>query len=191
MQSTKPALMRSTLAPRTIAVIACLCATPFRAAADQPDPILCTLQPGTHARFEIATTLSSNESKTGDTFSFLLLDPIATDGCTLPANGSKGSGTIVLAGPAGIHGHEGDLTLRLDSLLTPDGRLVKFDDQLLEINGGNKKVEAGALNVIPDVGIAANFIRGKDVRIPANTPIATDLLHPAIVRKAPSPAPSP
>jgi hypothetical protein len=156
-------------------------------------PILCTLPTGTQVHFHLTAPISSNESTSGQTFGFVLLQPIASDACTIPADGSKGSGTIVLAGKAGIHGHEGDLTLTLDTIATPDGRLLTFDDQVLEINGGNHKVEAGALNLVPDVGIVANFIHGKDVKVDPSTPVETTLLRPAIVRNAPLPssAPSP
>ena len=153
-------------------------------------PILCTVPTGTQVHFHLLTPISSNESTTGQTFGFVLLQPITTDACVIPADGSKGSGTIVLAGKAGIHGHEGDLTLTLDTIATPDGRLLTFDDQKLEINGGNHKVEAGALNLVPDVGIAANFIHGKDVKVDPSTPVETTLLRPAIVRNAPPPTPA-
>jgi hypothetical protein len=154
-------------------------------------PILCEVPTGTQVHFHLLAPVSSNESTSGQSFGFVLLQPITTDACVIPVEGSKGSGTIVLAGKAGIHGHEGDLTLTLDTIATPDGRLLTFDDQVLEINGGNHKVEAGALNLVPDVGIAANFIHGKDVKVDPGTPIQTTLLRPAIVRNAPPQTPAP
>ncbi|MBD5606476.1 MAG: hypothetical protein IAI48_15505, partial [Candidatus Eremiobacteraeota bacterium] len=80
---------------------------------------------------------------------------------------------------AGSQGHEGDLTLRLDSLHTADGRTFSFDDQRFEIDGRNRKIVSGLLGLVPYAGVGARFIRGSDVRVDPSTPIETVLLRSA------------
>jgi hypothetical protein len=106
----------------------------------------------------------------------------------IPATGSMGSGTVVLAGHAGPNGHEGDLTLRLDTLQTADGRVVTFADQRFEIDGRNYKIASGVLGFTPFVGVAARIIRGKEISVDPATPIETVLLHPATIAYPTPPA---
>ena len=68
-----------------------------------------TIPAGTHVKFHLTETVSSNQSKTGQPFHFVLLDPILVDGSELLPAGTEGSGTVYLAGKAGTGGHEGDL----------------------------------------------------------------------------------
>jgi hypothetical protein len=139
---------------------------------------------GTHVRFHLNETISSAKNRTGDTFTFILLDPISIDNAYIAADGTLGTGTIVLSGHAGSGGHEGDLTLRLDSLRTSGGHVVTFDDQRFEINGRNRKITSAVLGFVPFVGLGADFIRGNDVRVDPTTPIETVLKHPATITEA-------
>ncbi|MBV8373569.1 MAG: hypothetical protein JOY69_09930 [Candidatus Eremiobacteraeota bacterium] len=138
--------------------------------------------------------MSSNESKTGSPFQFVLIDPIVVNGNVVAAQGAIGNGTLLLAGPAGNKGHEGDLTLRIDSVPTVDGGKVLFDDQHFEINGTNAKLASAAAGFIPFVGFFAQFIRGQEEHLSARNEIETVLLRPATIAAAPptctSPSPS-
>ena len=154
-----------------------------------PTPRPCTIPDGTHVLFHLMEPASSNESRTGESFQFALIAPIKTGTCTISPDGATGSGTIYLAGASGSQGHEGDLTLRIDTLRTTDGHYVNFDDQRIGINGKNRKIESAALGFTPFVGLAAMFIRGSDIKIDANTPIETVLLHPASFTDSPAPVP--
>jgi hypothetical protein len=145
---------------------------------------------GTRVQFHLTAPVSSSQSRTGQRFAFALLSPIVLDGSTIPVDGSTGSGTIVLAGHAGPNGHEGDLTLRIDSLRTADGRVVTFADQDFEINGKNYKIATGVLGFVPFVGIGAHIIRGNEITVDPSTPIETVLLHPATIAYPPTPHPS-
>jgi len=137
-----------------------------------------TLPAGTRLEFHLVEPLSSNGSKTGQAFTFVLTSPIVVNGQVVVADGSVGNGTLILAGHAGTSGHEGDLTLRLDTLPAVDGSQVSFCDQRLHINGRNKKVMSAALGLIPYAGFGARFIRGADVSLDTATPIETVLTHP-------------
>jgi hypothetical protein len=162
--------------PRFVAAAIVLLAT---LAAAPPAPGPTAVPAKTAVRFHLTQPVSSNGNKSGTPFTFVLLDPIAVDGRTLVPSGATGAGTLLLAGHAGTSGHEGDLTLRLDSIATPDGHEILFNDQRLRINGLNRKIMAGLLGFIPYAGIGARFIRGEDVRIAARTPITTVLDRPA------------
>jgi len=140
-----------------------------------------TLPPGTKLRFHLRAPLASDRNKAGDSFSFALLDPLVLNGHLIVAEGAIGTGTVLVSGHNGTLGHEGDLTLRLDTLQVSDATTVRFADQQFEINGGNRKAESRILGLIPDAGIAAWFMRGKEIHVDTTTPIQTVLLHPAIV----------
>ncbi len=146
---------------------------------------------GTRVKFHLLSPIASNESKTGQAFQFALLNPIALADASIPTQGTTGSGTVYLAGHAGSSGHEGDLTLRLDSLRTADGHTVLFNDQRFKINGRNRKVTAGLLGFIPYAGIGARLIRGSDVRVDPATPIETVLERPATITAIVSASPVP
>jgi hypothetical protein len=146
---------------------------------------------GTKLHFHLSSPLGSDTSKTGETFHFVLTDPIDVNGSMISPSGTVGSGTVFLSGHAGTSGHEGDLTLRLDSLPAADGRQITFADQRLAINGRNRKIMSSVLGFIPYAGFGAMFLRGSDIRISAETPIETVLLRPAAVGVIPSDAPSP
>lgn len=166
---------------RTLVTLALFAVALGRAGADPSAP---PIDAGTHLKFHLAAPLSSNDSKTGQHFDFVLLDPILVDGKTLFATGAAGLGTLLLAGKAGTSGHEGDLTLRIDSVCDAGGTLMTFDDQRIAINGQNKKLQSHILGFIPYVGVGARLIRGSDIAIAPSTPIETVLLRPATITEA-------
>ena len=147
------------------------------------------LAAGTQLRFHLTKPLSSKESRSGAPFQFVLLDPVVVAGRVVVAAGTVGYGTLLLAGHAGNEGHEGDLTLRLDTIGTVDHALVTFEDQRFEINGHNRKIMSSALGFIPDAGIGALFIRGSEARVDDKTPITTVLLRPANITPLPGNGP--
>ncbi|HEY4440233.1 MAG TPA: hypothetical protein VGN14_07230 [Candidatus Elarobacter sp.] len=179
--------MRPPLSASLLTALLISGAAPLTAAGQpepSPSPVLASasgVAAGTRIRFHVDRTLSSATSKTGENFGFALLDPVTTTGGTVIPAGARGSGTLLLAGKSGTGGHEGDLTLRLDSLALPDGRHMKFEDQHLEINGRNRKAASGVLGFVPIVGYGAMLIRGSDIEIGPNTPIETVLARGAII----------
>jgi hypothetical protein len=151
-----------------------------------------TIPSGTRLRFHLSAPLASDKTKAGQAFSFALLDPVVIDGRVLAAQGALGTGTVLVSGHNGTLGHEGDLTLRLDCIHLSDARIMHFADQQFEINGGNRKAESRILGLVPDAGIAALFMRGKEVHVDPTTPIQTVLLRPATITDgAPAPTASP
>ena len=137
----------------------------------------------THVRFHLLEPVSSSANRTGDAFRFALLEPITVDGRIVAPAGALGSGTVLLAGHAGAGGHEGDLTLRLDSVGGADHDEVNFRDQRLSINGRNRKIQSGVLEFVPFAGLGAHFIRGSESKIEPQTPIETVLAQPAFITR--------
>lgn len=166
-------------APPAPAVSAAPVVVPSPAAATST--VASGLAAGTRIRFHLDAPLSSATSKTGETFAFTLLDPVQTTGGRVIPSGTKGSGTLLLSGHAGSGGHEGDLTLGLDTLDLGGGQTLRFDNQRFEVNGRNRKAASTIFGLLPIVGYAAMFMRGSDVRIDPSTPIETVLARPALI----------
>jgi hypothetical protein len=136
-------------------------------------PALLVVPAKTPLTVHLTAPISSNGSKSGSTFTFVTVDPVVVNGRTVVAAGATGTGTLILAGHAGYNGHEGDLTLRFDSVPTVDGQVLQFDDQRIEINGRNRKVVSFLAGFVPYVGLAAGFIRGSEMSIAPTTIIHT------------------
>jgi hypothetical protein len=136
---------------------------------------------GTRIRFHLDAPLSSAQSTTGQRFTITLLDPILFDTTTIAAAGAHGDGTVLLAGHAGTGGHEGDLTLRLDTVDTPNGNRLACGDTRVEINGTNRKVAAALLGFVPFAGIGARLIRGREIRIGSDVPVLIVTDHPSTI----------
>jgi hypothetical protein len=166
-------------APPVPAVTASPVAVPSPAASTTT--VVSGVAAGTRIRFHVDAPLSSATSKTGETFAFTLLDAIQTTGERVIPSGTKGSGTLLLSGHAGSGGHEGDLTLGLDTLDLGGGQTLHFDNVRFEVNGRNRKAASSILGFVPIVGYAAMFMRGSDVRIDPSTPIETVLVRPALI----------
>jgi len=160
------------------------------AAASSPGTPAVAIPAGYRLRFHVDALISSNGSKTGQTFGFVLLDPIQVDGQVVAPSGAVGSGTVFLAGHAGNQGHEGDLTLRLDSLDAAADAGITFADQRFQINGRNRKAAATILGFVPYAGLGAMFIRGSDIRVDPSMPIETVLLRPATFASSPKASPA-
>jgi len=146
----------------------------------------------TTVRFHLTAPLSSKDGKAHAAFAFVMAEPIVVDGRTIVAKDAAGSGTVLVDGHAGNSGHEGDITLRLDTVAAADGRTLVFDDQRVAINGRNRKIISAAAGFIPIVGFGSFFIRGSDVEIAPTTVISTVLGKPAHeVEPSPQPSASP
>jgi hypothetical protein len=136
---------------------------------------------GTTVRFHVNQALSSKTSKSGQQFTYTVMLPIRAHGAVIVPAGAQGVGHVLLAGHAGTGGHEGDLTLLLESVKMPHGRSLVFLNQRLEINGRNRKIMSGVLGFVPLVGIGAMFIRGSEVKIDVHTPVETVLQEGAVI----------
>jgi hypothetical protein len=149
--------------------------------------VVAAVPSGTAVRVLLLQPLASNTARTGDSFQYQTVDDVVVAGNVILPKGSTGTGTVKLAGAAGGHGHEGDLTLDFGTVAAANGNAVAVNSELIA-RGRNLKTASwligGAL-----VGTA---IRGSEVVIPTNQVI--DLLpgKPAKLEPIPpAPAPSP
>jgi hypothetical protein len=175
------------------AVVPAYADEPGNGALAAPRSVGTVVPAGTQVRFHLDTALSSAQNKTGERFSFTLLEPIMVDSRVLVPAVAQGMGTVLLAGHAGTSGHEGDLTLRLDWVRAVDGNQLAFTDQRFEINGRNRKAASSLLHLIPFAGFGARYIRGDESRVDPDRPIETVLKNAATVEAGsedPSPTPS-
>ena len=148
----------------TLASATILALTIAASAATPPPPVI--LPAGTHLRFHLVRPLASDRSRAGQSFSFVLLGPVAFAGHILVADGAVGTGTVLLAGRAGGSGHEGDLTLRLDAVPAVNGAVVAFCGQRMKIDGRKKR------------GLLSFLSRGSEVHVSTKTAIETVLAQP-------------
>jgi hypothetical protein len=170
-------------------VVVSLCASavmPQSASAQSGEPAesptIGTIVPaGAHVRFRLDAPLSSMQSSTGQHFTFTLLDPIQLGGSPVANAGARGNGTVLLAGHAGAGGHEGDLTLRVDYVQTPNRYELFFNDGRFEVNGTNHKIASGVLGFVPYAGLGAHFIRGREIVIGTDTPVLFVSTRPVTV----------
>ena len=176
---------------------------PARADGTSPPAALATVAPveldtipaGTKIAFSLLKPVSSQTSVSGSRFAFVMLAPIAIDGRTVVPENAVGLGTLVLAGHAGSQGHEGDLTLAIDSIRTPSDALVTFGAERYRINGRNRKIASALLGFVPYVGFGSRYIRGSEIVLAAGEPVNAVLQQPATVSHVapddPTPVPNP
>ncbi|MGC9291576.1 MAG: BON domain-containing protein [Acidobacteriaceae bacterium] len=79
-------------------------------------PQVTTIPAGTRIRVQLAQTLSTKESQTGDQFSGTLADPVVVNGQTVIRAGAQASGTVTEAKSQGRFKGQAILAVRLDSV---------------------------------------------------------------------------
>jgi hypothetical protein len=125
------------------------------------------LAAGTLLEVELVAPLSSATSHLGDKFALRLATPISSDGVEVVAAGALGEGEVIDAGRAGMAGRAGKLILsarRMDL----DGHSVRIHGMTLATTTGKSRVGlASGMLMVPYVGLAAGFVQGGEVEIPA------------------------
>jgi hypothetical protein len=152
-----------------------------RANALEGSSSVTTLPIGTRLSFHLRDPISTDRNQTGQQFTFVLSNEVMLGGKTVLAAGRKGMGTLVVAGHSGMRGHEGDLTLELDSTCSADGRFVAFDHEKIEIDGKRRSNQASVLSHVPIVGIGAMLMRGSSMTIDPKQTINVVLQHDATI----------
>lgn len=91
---------------------------------------------GTRIRVQLAQTLSTKNSQTGDPFSGTVVSPVVVNGQTIIRSGARASGTVIEAKSQGRFKGQAVLAVRLDSVRA-DGRTYPVRTSRVE------RVEAG------------------------------------------------
>jgi hypothetical protein len=108
-------------------------AAPMRSASSS-QPIV--IPAGTTIRVQLAQTLSTKNSQTGDPFSGTVVSPVRVNGQTIIRSGARANGTVIEAKSQGRFKGQAVLAVRLDSVRA-DGRTYPVRTSRVE------RVEAG------------------------------------------------
>jgi len=152
--------------------------TPPAAEAPLPAPTAgeqvracCVLPALTPVRIEFLATLNSRLSKIGDHFPIRLAASVdVAPGFQLPA-GIEGSGDVVHAAKGGFAGRPGELLLAVRYLEYRGARVPLRSLTFVEDRGKDRGNTAFAVAIAGGLvgGVAAMFITGGEVNIPAGT----------------------
>ncbi|MDB5429146.1 MAG: hypothetical protein JWP35_262 [Caulobacter sp.] len=165
-------------------------APPAAQPAPAPPP---AAAPGLHIpmgallQVELVDPLSSKTSKLGDRFAIRLAEPIIIDGVVVVPAGALGQGEVIDANNAGMSGSQGKLIISA-RYLDINGQHVRIRGMTL-IKSGTSHVDlATGVSMMPYVGIAAIFIKGGEIIMPAGTratvKVAEDTTLPATASTA-------
>ncbi len=107
-------------------------------ASEPPRPI--TVLPGTAVSIRLGETLSSDHSRTGDTFRATLASALVTNGIVVAPAGAIVLGRVVNARKAPLVRGRSELSFRLDSITGTDGRPIKVVTNVYEQEGSHINV---------------------------------------------------
>lgn len=131
-----------------------------------------TLATNTPVELETIDAVSSRTSKAGDFFKLKVrADVLAADGAILIPSGTPAVGQVVHAARSGSGGKGGELILAARYLELPQGQV-----KLRSGFGAAGKARVGAtLASSVVIGPFAMLIKGKDLELPAATPLSARL----------------
>lgn len=122
------------------------------------------LKSGARIPLTVLTTISSKNAAAGDQVYLQTIIPVAKDGRILIPAGSYVNGTITQAVRSGKVKGKGQLYLRFDSLMLPNGRTIDLIGKPGSLDGGNP----GELN--RDEGkITSDGSKGRDAAVVGST----------------------
>ncbi len=132
-----------------------------------PAPRTLRLPAGTQVEVELVDKLSSSVNKLGDRFAIRLAQPIsAQGGIDLVAAGAVGQGEVIDVARAGMGGKQGKLIISA-RYLDLNGRQVRIRGMTLLASGKSRVDLATGVLLVPYAGVAAAFIQGGEIEIPA------------------------
>ena len=143
---------------------------------------------GTPVIIEITELVSSKTHNRGDKFAIRLAAPIQRDGRTLVPAGVTGVGQVIDSARSGILGKPAKLLLAARYLDFKGAQIPLRTLQLGKV-GRDTTNAIMAASFVPYVGIAALFVHGGEIEIPAGTQAQAKLA--ADVPAEPTPAPAP
>ncbi len=146
---------------KRLAMIAGMCIAALAGANDV------TLPEGTTVYLEFRDSLSSKTAIEGQRFDLRVEDDVSVNGNVLIPRGSTAVGTVAAAQKRRMLGRQGELNLVLSYALVNDQRIPLRGSKTQE---GKRKVGAAAALTVAFGGLGL-LKRGKDVEIPAGTPI--------------------
>ena len=161
---TQPPVSAAPLAP--LAPLApAASVTPPAPAVSPAAPVL-RLPAGTVVEVELVDQLSSSTNRLADKFAIRLAQAISSDGVEVVAAGATGQGEVIDAARAGMGGKQGKLIISA-RYLDLNGRRVRIRGMTFMAAGKSRVDLATGVLLVPYVGIAAVFVQGGEIEIPA------------------------
>jgi hypothetical protein len=140
---------------------------PTPTVVEQPAPAVIRIPAGTVVEVELVDPLSSRTSQIGDFFALRLRAPIVVDGREIVAAGAAvGAGEVIDADSSGFGGRQGKLIISA-RYLDIDGQRVRIRGMQLTAVGEERVNTALAVSMIPYAGLAAIFLSGGEIDLPA------------------------
>lgn len=155
---TQPPVSAAPLAPAASV-------TPPAPAVSPAAPVL-RLPAGTVVEVELVDQLSSSTNRLADKFAIRLAQAISSDGVEVVAAGATGQGEVIDAARAGMGGKQGKLIISA-RYLDLNGRRVRIRGMTFMAAGKSRVDLATGVLLVPYVGIAAVFVQGGEIEIPA------------------------
>jgi len=138
--------------------------TGHQSAPGNPKTHMVGVQAGTELTLALDTTLSSETSQAGDTFSATVVEPIVMDGRDVIPAGSTIHGTVTDATPAKRGAGQAKLGLSIDALRLPSGYHTDIVGSFQEISASKKGRNAAVIGGSAAGGALLGRILGKDTR---------------------------
>jgi hypothetical protein len=144
---------------------------PTGTAGEQPPPAILKdikLPAGTRVELEMAHTIDSMTTRTGDAVSLRVVNPVVVDGVTLIAVGATATARVVKAERNGHFGRAGRIAWELKEVTAVDGSRVALDaaGRAVGDSKGAKVAATMALAVLSPVALVAGFKRGENAVVP-------------------------
>jgi hypothetical protein len=128
---------------------------------EPPQPRSVTIASGTLLTVRLGETVSTERSRSGDSFSATLDQPLVVDGLVIAEKGARATGRIVDAAEAGRVRGLAHLSLELSSLMSSDGQKIEFRTARFEKEGPASKTEDGEkVGIGAAIGAAIGAIAG-------------------------------
>lgn len=150
-------------------------APPPPAAAQEPappppptstTPTTLRLPAGAQIEVELVDTLSSRANKLGDKFTIRLPQALSSKGVDVVPAGATGQGEVIDVARAGMGGKQGKLIISA-RYLDLNGRRVRIRGMTFMASGKSRVDLATGVLLVPYAGVAAVFIQGGEIEIPA------------------------
>ncbi len=142
------------------------------------------IEKGTVVRLELAEGLTSQESKTGDTVRFTVIEDVTIDGNTVIREGSEALGRVSEAKAAKGWGKSGKLDITIETVKAIDGSRIP-----LTATVGDSESWAGGKTIVGVALLGLAFgggMKGKKATIPKGTKIDVFVAYNTKVNPAPA-----
>ncbi len=147
-----------------------------------------TIPAGTKLRVSLLNAVSSDKSRAGEPFLASLAEPVAVDGNTILAKGTKVRGLVVEAQKSGRVKGRASIALKLTEIVRADGKAISISTKpYTAIAEATKKRDALLIGGGAGVGAAAGggagtgavlATRGKEIHYPPETRLPFTLANP-------------